>query len=246
MTDATLDDAKQAVRERIWARLEAAQAVPPDVHGRIPAFDGADEAAERLASLQCWQTARVVKVVPDKPQLPVRARALADGKLVYMAVPKLAERQPFYLLDPNELTVPPAEAAVKETAARVGRHVGVTDMQPVDLVVTGCVVVNHAGVRLGKGAGYSDIEVALLAEAGLLTDETVIVTTVHDLQVVDEELPETEHDFRVDYIVTPTRVIATPQRKRPYGLSWGSLSREKIDSIPVLAQMEASRATTHE
>lgn len=241
MTDATLDDAKQAVRERIWTRLEAAQVVRPGVHGRIPAFDGADAAAERLASLQLWQEARVVKVVPDKPQLPVRARALADGKLVYMAVPKLAEPQPFYLLDPNELAVPPAEAAVKETAARVGRHVGVTDMQPVDLVVTGCVVVNHAGVRLGKGAGYSDIEVALLAEAGLLTDETVIVTTVHDLQVVDEALPEAEHDFRVDYIVTPTQMIATPKRKRPEGLSWESLSKEKIEAIPILAQMAKMR-----
>lgn len=36
--------------------------------------------------------------------------------------------------------------------------------------------------RIGKGAGYGDIEVALLAEAGLSGPETTIYTTVHDLQ----------------------------------------------------------------
>jgi 5-formyltetrahydrofolate cyclo-ligase len=111
-------------------------------------------------------------------------------------------------------------------------------MQPIDLVVCGSVAVNRVGVRLGKGAGFSDIEVALLAEAGLLSERTTIVTTVHDLQVVDEELPEAEHDFRVDFIVTPQRVIACGQPKRPRALSWESLSTEKIAAIPVLAGRE--------
>ena len=47
------------------------------------------------------------------------------------------------------------------------------------MVVCGSVAVNRRGARLGKGAGYSDIEVALLQEAGLIGPSTVIVTTVH-------------------------------------------------------------------
>jgi hypothetical protein len=39
--------------------------------------------------------------------------------------------------------------------------------------------------------GYSDIEVALLAEAGLLSEQAVIVTTVRELRVLGEELPDT-------------------------------------------------------
>lgn len=74
-------------------------------------------------------------------------------------------------------------------------------------MICGSVAVSPRGVRIGKGAGYSDIEVALLTEAGLLTDRTTIVTTVDDLQVVDDNLPETDHDFSVDVIVTPTRVL---------------------------------------
>ena len=235
MTAQAVDEAKNAVRERVWTRLEQIPAVDGDVHRKIPNFHGADKAAARLAALAIWDSAQVVKAVPDKAQLPVRVRALAAGKLVYMAVPKLAEALPFYVLDPQALTIPPAEAATKESAARLARQVGVSDMPPIDLVVCGSVAVNRHGVRLGKGAGYSDIEVALLAEAGLLCKETTIVTTVHDLQVLDEELPESGHDFRVDLIVTPERVIRCGPAKRPSGLAWESLSPEKIAAIPVLA-----------
>jgi len=235
LTSVDTDQAKQAIRERVWALLEQERAVPPGVHGRIPAFFGAEAAADRLAELPVWQSARVVKAVPDKAQLPVRARALTEGKLVYMAVPKLAEALPFYLLDPARLTVPPAEAASSKVAASVARKIGVEEMQPVDLIICGSVAVNRQGVRLGKGAGYSDIEVALLQEAGLIGPSTTIVTTVHPLQVVDDELPETKHDFSVDLIVTPDETIECGPSRRPQRLYWDSLSREKIEAIPVLA-----------
>ncbi|GGO19558.1 5-formyltetrahydrofolate cyclo-ligase [Microbispora rosea subsp. aerata] len=229
------DRAKQEVRERVWALLEQEQVVPPGVRGRIPAFTGAEAAAELLATLSIWREAAVVKAVPDKAQLPVRARALAEGKLVYMAVPKLAEAQPFYLLDPAELTVPVTDAASSKVAATVARRVDVEQMRPVDLIVCGSVAVNRQGVRLGKGAGYSDIEVALLHEAGLISPDTTIVTTVHSLQVVAGDLPETDHDFRVDFIVTPDEVIACGPPRRPRGLYWDSLPQEMIDAIPALA-----------
>lgn len=237
---ADMDQMKQSARERVWALLERERAVRPGVHGRIPSFFGADEAAGRLAELPQWRSARVIKAVPDTAQEPVRARALREGKLVYMAVPKLAEKQPFYLLDPATLTLSPEEAANRHTAAQVGRPVDVDTMRPVDLVVCGSVAVNRHGVRLGKGAGYSDIEVALLQEAGLVSPETVIVTTVHDLQVVDDELPEAAHDFSVDVIVTPAAVIRCPNPRRPRGLLWNDLSAEKIAAIPVLAARQAA------
>ncbi|WP_242900760.1 5-formyltetrahydrofolate cyclo-ligase [Actinomadura terrae] len=233
---ASTDQAKRLVRERIWDLLEQRDAVPePGVHGHIPDFHGAVAAAERLAGLPTWQAAQVVKAVPDQAQHPVRTHALFTGKLLYMAVPRLADPLPFYLLDPETLPVPPAEAATARTAAKVARKVAVEEMRPVDVVVCGSVAVNRAGARLGKGAGYSDIEVALLCEAGLVTPRTTIVTTVHPLQVVDEPLPEEEHDFRVDLIVTPDEVIPCGPSRRPSGLLWNSLTAEKIASIPLLA-----------
>ena len=77
--------AKQAVRERVWSQLERAGIVEPGVRGYIPAFEGADQAAERLAGLRVWQRAQILEVVPDRAELPFRIRALEDGKLVYTA-----------------------------------------------------------------------------------------------------------------------------------------------------------------
>ena len=75
------DQATHAIRERVWALLDAHGAVqPPGARGHIPSFVGADQAAERLAALSAWKTARVIKVNPDKAQLPVRALA-GPGRL---------------------------------------------------------------------------------------------------------------------------------------------------------------------
>jgi hypothetical protein len=104
-----IERAKQQVRDRIWALLEREGAAKPPgrVVGKIPNFLGAEAAADQLAVLPAWEAAHVVKANPDKAQRPVRAQALADGKVLYMAVPRLADELPFYLLDPEHLSMPP-------------------------------------------------------------------------------------------------------------------------------------------
>jgi 5-formyltetrahydrofolate cyclo-ligase len=235
-----IDQAKQAVRERVWRRLIDGGGAPAESYGKIPGFYGAEATAEQLAGLDEWHEATTIKANPDWAQLPVRVRALKDGKRVYMAVPKMASVQPFYLLDPEKLTLPPEEAAEKKGAAQVARRVRVDEVQPIDIVVCGSVAVNRSGARIGKGAGYSDLEVALLIEAGLVTEKTVIVAPVHQLQVIEDGIPETEHDFSVDYIVTPDEVIPCGGRRRPRGLVWEDLTPEKIAAIPVLTQRRPS------
>lgn len=71
-------------------------------------------------------------------------------------------------LDSNAIVLSPEAAADRRTAMHVGQRVDLDDMRPVDLVVTGSVAVNSTGARIGKGAGYGDIDVALLAAADLL------------------------------------------------------------------------------
>lgn len=63
-------------------------------------------------------------------------------------------------------------------------------MRRVDLVVCGSVAVNRQGARVGKGGGFSDLELGLLIEAGLVDDQTTVATTVHSVQVLDEDLDE--------------------------------------------------------
>ncbi|OOC54537.1 MULTISPECIES: 5-formyltetrahydrofolate cyclo-ligase [Nocardiopsis] len=232
-----IDQAKEAVRDRVWRLLEREGAVPEGSYGKIPGFYGNEATAERLAELDVWKRASTVKANPDWAQLPIRTRALQDGKLLYMAVPRMASLKPFYLLDPALLSLLPEEAAEKKGAEQIARRVGVDGMRPVDVVICGSVAVNRSGARIGKGAGYSDLEVALLIEAGLVTEETTIVAPVHQLQVIDEEIPETEHDFSVDLIVTPNEVIQCERRQHPNGIVWEDLTAEKVEAIPVLGKL---------
>jgi 5-formyltetrahydrofolate cyclo-ligase len=229
-----IGQAKQEVRERIWALLEQQDAVESGVHGHIPDFVGAEQAAELLTTLPAWQSAQVIMSNPDRAQLPIRVLALDAGKLVYMAVPRLVDVKPFYELDPAVLKVSTSEAAISKIAKAMAPKVDLDQMRPVDFILCGTVAVNREGVRLGKGAGYSDIEFALAQEAGLIGPETIIVTTVHPLQVLNEPMPETAHDFRVDFVITPDEIIACGHRSRPSGLAWDQLNERRIEKIPIL------------
>jgi len=232
---------KVAIRDRVWTALEQARVVPVGVHGHIPDFTGSEQAAQRLTELARWGQARMVKANPDRAQQPVRALALASGKLLFMAVPRLAEPHPFLRLDPAALGEQPQRYADRTAAAQKARRTRVDEMPVIDLIVCGSVAVNPEGVRIGKGAGYADIEVALLAEAGLLTEDTTIVTTVHELQVLDEPLPHRPHDFTVDYVLTPDRVITCGPAHRPAGIDWDELGADQIEAIPVLRDLAEAR-----
>ncbi|MDQ7909105.1 5-formyltetrahydrofolate cyclo-ligase [Phytohabitans sp. ZYX-F-186] len=236
--------AKQEIREQTWSLLERHNAVEPGVSGHIPAFVGADAAAARLTTLTAWSTAHTIKANPDRAQLPVRALALQGGKTVYMAVPNLATIRPFYLLDPATLPIPPTEAAAHQAAATFAPTIAVENVPGIDLIVCGSVAVNATGARIGKGAGYSDLELGLLADAGKIGTNTTIVTTVHPLQIIDRPIPETAHDFRVDAIITPETIITCPGSRRPAGILWDHLPEGKITAIPVLASRLQNRDDT--
>lgn len=231
--------AKATLREEVWEALRAARVTRfPGAVGRIPNFVGAEAAAERLRATGEWRRAGTVKANPDAAQLPVRQRALQDGKVVYMAVPRLAEPDPFFLLDPDHLADPPRRAASISGASRSARRLAVADLAPVDLVVMGCVAAAGDGARLGKGGGFADLEFALAAQAGLIGADTVVVTTVHELQVrAAGEIPTAAHDVPLDLVVTPERVIDCRPRRgaRPQaGIIWDELTQEKVASIPLL------------
>jgi 5-formyltetrahydrofolate cyclo-ligase len=128
-----------------------------------------------------------------------------------------------------------------QTAGSEGVRVGIEEMRPIDMVICGSVAVNRSGARIGKGAGYSDLEVALLVEAGLVTSQTVIVAPLHQLQVIDDVIPETAHDFSVDLIVTPEQVIRCDNPRRPKGIVWDELKEDQTAAIPLLSKRRAAR-----
>ena len=58
----------------------------------------------------------------------------------------------------------------------------------IDLYVVASVAVSTNGVRLGKGRGFAELEWAILKELGLVDADTLVATTVHQAQIIEEEI----------------------------------------------------------
>lgn len=75
----------------------------------------------------------------------------------------------------------------------------------------------------------------------MIEEDSLIITTVHELQIVDEA-PNEEHDFTVDIIATPDRSLkAKGPRKRPNGIIWNKLSDTKLEQMPILKSLKRTK-----
>ena len=108
-----------------------------------------------------------------------------------------------------------------------------------DAIVTGCVAVTDTGRRAGKGAGYSDIEFAILRELGHAA--VPVATTVNDVQVVGD-FPIESNDLPLTVIATPTRTIRIENPPPPpSSIEWGRLSDQDLEDMPVLQELRAMK-----
>jgi 5-formyltetrahydrofolate cyclo-ligase len=236
---------KDKLRFDIWSLLEERAVAIGPAWSRIPDFVGADKAAQRLAELQIWKTAKIVKSNPDKPQIPLRLRALQDGKILYAPVPELVKDYPFIELDPEALTrqgIPFEDVAPIEGAMEHGRKVNFQDMKPFDIAVVGCVGVTRSGGRTGKGGGFADLELGIFRDMELVNPDTPIVTTVHSLQVVeDDRVIMVSHDSPLDWIITPDEVIETHTViAQPGGVDWDAVQPDQFENVPFLVSLKES------
>ena len=224
------------------------------VFDRIPNFVGADVAAKRLSELDEWRRARVVKCNPDPPQIPVRLRALYDGKLLFSPVPYLTKGFPYLRIDPDKLA---AKGVDFETAATAqgfmehGEPIGFEDMPKLDFCVVGCVAVTRSGGRTGKGAGFADLEQGLFRELGLVGPSTPIATTVHSSQVVaDSAVVMESHNSALHFVATELELIATrTEHPQPKGVDWDRVRPDQFADIPFLSALRDTierRKRTHD
>jgi len=227
---------KDDLRRKVWMRLKLAGALRfPGIEQRVPNFASSERAADLLSELTLWRRAKVVKMSADAPQAGLRRRALQEGKILYLPVPRLRGYQCFVEVDPAKLGRRASRAVSMTGALRMGRVVAAHQMQAIDLIVCGSVAVTRQGARLGVGGGYGDLEYALLRKEGRVREYTPILTTVHSLQVLEDRVPMRAHDVPVDFLVTPEQVIAAPSlHPRPRGILWDLLAEEQIRSIPSL------------
>ncbi|KAE8608781.1 hypothetical protein XENTR_v10011601 [Xenopus tropicalis] len=234
---------KWDIRQKVWDHIENNNLAdfPRPVHHRIPNFKVSRQACQKITDLEIFRRTREVKVDPDKPLEGVRLAALQAHKTLLVPTPRL--RTGLF----NKIT--PPSGANKEVLRICSTSQGVRDYSvpmgldakvQVDLVVVGSVAVSVEGWRIGKGEGFADMEYAMMVSMGAVTEHTVVVTVVHDCQVVDipEELLE-DHDLTVDFILTPTRIIKTDcKRAKPQGIIWSMITREMMAKIPILRNLQ--------
>jgi 5-formyltetrahydrofolate cyclo-ligase len=238
------DDKAQA-RFHAWDQLVARGAARPPlpVHGRIPAFVGARAAARRLIEVPPWSTARVLKVNPDTAHYWVRRLALARGIVLVVAAPALTGA--FRVLDParasctgDPVALECARAARDPDSVCWAERVALAELPPIDAIVVGTVAVSRSGWRAGKGAGYADLEYALLREFG--HPALPVATTVHVTQLVDA-LPMAQHDVPLDLICTPHETIFTNSNApRPERLDWSALDAATARRMTLLGAVRCA------
>lgn len=233
---------KDEVRAAVWRSLEETGVGVGPVWSVIPNFVGADAAAWRLAQTAEWKAARTVKCNPDPPQIPVRLRALHDGKVLYAPVPYLTEGFPYLRIDPERIRANGVSfelAATSEGYMTHGERIGFEEVEPLDFCVVGSVAVARSGGRTGKGAGFADLETGIFRELGKIGPTTPMATTVHSSQIVDgARVVMQAHDSPLDFIATENELIATGNSDpRPQGVDWAAVQPDQFASIPFLRQL---------
>lgn len=231
--------AKDALRAEVWQRLDDSGLGLGPTWSHIPNFAGADLAAWRLAQLPAWKAARTVKCNPDPPQIPVRLRALHEGKVLYAPVPYLTRDFPYLRIDPARLRdqgVSFELAATSEGYMQHGERIGFEEVAPLDFCVVGSVAVGRGGGRTGKGAGFADLETGIFRELGIIGPDTPMATTVHSSQLVDDaRVMMMPHDSPLDYIATEAELIVTGNTDpRPAGVAWAFVQPDQFETIPFL------------
>ena len=239
----TLHDAKRLLRREVWDDLRGLkQARFPGARGRIPNFVGAEAAARVLALDPRFARARAMACNPDLAQRAVRLCALRAGKRLYVAQPRLAGARGFVRLDPERLDAGDLwRLSGIGAALAAGQPVDVERIEPLDLVIVGCVAVGADGARLGKGGGGSDLEYAVLREAGCVTARTPVLTTAHPVQLRPAgAVPMDAHDLAVDGAALPDGFADLRRtRRRPQGLLVDLLGEEELAQSRTLRRISA-------
>ena len=238
----------QTAREIVWEKLRPVAVPDPDFgydfSEFIADYAGSDEGARLFVKQPFYKNARTVFVTPDDNVNLIREFVIRDGKDLVMTDYGIEEG--FFVVRAGSV-VPELEPYITsyEGLKKVRQHRTLAQLREeighIDLLVTGASAVTPDGLRFGKGHGYFDLEWAMLYTKGLVDASSVTVAAVHDCQVIDADVQATEHDTVLDYIVTPTRSIATGSRhpKPDKGILWDKLQPDMLGRIAPLRELWA-------
>jgi 5-formyltetrahydrofolate cyclo-ligase len=192
---AAADDAPMTKRGLRRTVLDARRGITAEARQR----DGVGF-AERLAGLRVLPaeggTVTAYLARDDEPDTrPLIAMLLSRGTTVLL--PVLLPDRDLAWAPYDPATVRTSELGISEPAVPL---LGPDRIVEVDALVCPALAVDVTGHRLGRGGGSYDRVLSRFARP-----ESVIAL-VYDTEIVDR-LPTDDHDERVGWLVTPTRVV---------------------------------------
>ncbi|RSL66421.1 hypothetical protein BHE90_013390 [Fusarium euwallaceae] len=244
---ATLAEGKSDIRRRVWEPLRKV-ARPDSRHhydfgNFIADFENSDQATARLVQIPAYRESDVLFITPDNCLEELRLQALRDGKTLLMTTYGI--RRGFWVLEPSRIKEGDYRyAAMLDGMERHGRPLNLEEILAtgwrIPFMVTGTGAINFRGVRFGKGHGFFDLEWAILFILGVVDQNTVTAASVHDCQLLDEELCPEVFDTVCDVVVTPTQTINVRDVRKPTcGIVWDLLQPDMMDKIPPLQELKA-------
>ncbi len=200
-------ETKQEIRGQIWEKMteeEIAQ-FPLPCYGRIPNFVGVEEASKMIVKLPEFRKARFIFSAPDYVLHHIRELALENRKELLVATPQIQE---FILMKdiPSRMV---RKAVTIKGMYQFGSQIRLNQIHsPLDMFCQGSVAIDRKGNRLGKGKGYGDREFFLLKQEGIIDKETLVVTLVHEVQIMENfsNLVRAQ-DVKVQIALTPSEII---------------------------------------
>jgi len=191
-----------------------------------PNFVGVEKASIRAAVLDEFIAAKVVMVNPGVAVLS--DTVLSQGKMLVSPAPGLRDDKVL-----QELVLNKQETVEGKRYQKFQRK-ELDDKTKIDVLVVGSMLVDKTGRRIGKKLDQVGVEYVL---GGLHTQKLVVITIVHDCQVV-EHIPESMFsamDVPVDIIVTPSQVIRVKDRlPKPREILWNIVTENMLHNIPAL------------
>lgn len=193
----SVDAAKAALRHRL---LTARRARPPAVREEAAAAIAAHLLA--LAPVARARTVAAYRALPDEPDLEAALTTLvARGAEVLLPLTRADGALDWARHDPGA-PIRRSDLGVREP---IGPPLGPQAVTVADVVIVPALAVDHAGRRLGRGAGYYDRTLGLLPPAA----RPVLVAVVHAEELLTA-VPHAAHDVAVDLVVTESGVFRVP------------------------------------
>ncbi|XP_003246078.1 uncharacterized protein LOC100160598 isoform X2 [Acyrthosiphon pisum] len=247
---------KKDIRQKVWEFMEENSLVifPKPCFNRIPNFKGCNNVSLLLEKLEEFKKAKTVQVTPDKAQETARFLTLNWGKRLLVPLLRLKEG----LL--QNVSLPFAEpsakmlrsASTQKGLRKWGNKLITLDQNNdvhIDMIILGSVAVDKKGRRIGIGNGFCDLEFVILSSMNMVTDNTVVVTIVHDVQVFDT-LPTDifkPYDVPVDIIITSNEIIRVENRlDRPKDVFWNYISKRRLLEMPPLQLLRTKQEQNDE